>query len=175
MDLKEQLAAAEAELAKAQSILSPDDIDEIVQREKLAELRQQTAAEKERARNLDVDRRLDKARAELGDVAVEAVVIDGFPDTFIVQRDGKAHGRWERRQREARTKMAQQNVTIDTAQFDRTYALETIYDWNGEVGGADPEFTEKLSRYLTANPGLVTPITNTAAKLAGVFAQERKS
>lgn len=166
------LAKAEARRAAAKSALSEDDLKEIELRAKIAEIEAEAEAEERKARNLDLDRRLEAAREALGEKAgLEAVAIEGFPDTFIVQRQAKAHAKWT----EDIAKASQPNAKIDRATVNRTYAVAGVYDWNGEIGGVNPEFTLKLTQYLTDNPGIVTPINNASANLAGVFAQERKS
>lgn len=170
--LETLLAKAEARREAAKSALSDDDRREIELRDRVAEILAEAEAEERKARNLDLDRRLEAARETLGEKAgLEAVAIEGFPDTFIVQRQAKAHARWT----EDIAKASQPNAKLDRATVNRAYAVAGVYDWNGEIGGENPEFTLKLTKYLTENPGIVTPINNASANLAGVFAQERKS
>lgn len=170
LPLKNRLASAQARLDAARSRLSPEDREEIEAREQLAKMEAEIKAETERKRLLDLERRLDLARERLGEkVAVEAVAIEGFEDTFIVRRDGKAHGIWS----EAISKAVATGG--DRLAVNRQYAVAVVEDWNGVVGGDDPEFTKKLRDFLTTNPGIVTPITDCAGRLAGIFAAERKS
>jgi 23S rRNA G2069 N7-methylase RlmK/C1962 C5-methylase RlmI len=170
--LNDLLAKAEARREAAKSALSEDDIKEIELRNRIAEIEAEAEAEERKARNLDLDRRLEAAREALGDKAgLEAVAIEGFKDTFVIQRQSKAHSKWA----EDIAKAASPNSKLDRATVNRAYAVAAVYDWNGEIGGENPEFTVKLTKYLTDNPGIVTPINNASANLAGVFAQERKS
>jgi hypothetical protein len=168
--LEARLATAQAKLDAARARLSTEDREEIEAREQLAKLEAETKSENERRRLLDLERRLDLARERLGEkAAVEAVAIEGFEDTFIVRRDGKAHGIWS----ESISKAVATGG--DRLAVNRQYAVAVVEDWNGVVGGDDPEFTKKLRDFLTTNPGIVTPITDCAGRLAGIFAAERKS
>ena len=170
--IQASLAKAEARRDAAKSALSEDDLKEIELRNKIAEIEAEAEAEERKARNLDLDRRLEAALEVLGEKAgLKAVAIEGFKDTFIVQRQAKAHAKWT----EDIAKASQPNAKLDRATVNRAYAVAAVYDWNGEIGGVNPEFTLKLTQYLTDNPGIVTPINNASAELAGVFAQERKS
>ena len=170
--IQASLAKAEARRDAAKSALSEDDLKEIELRNKIAEIEAEAEAEERKARNLDLDRRLEAARETLGEKAgLQAVAIEGFKDTFIIQRQAKAHAKWT----EDIARASQPNSKLDRATVNRAYAVAAVYDWNGEIGGVNPEFTLKLTQYLTDNPGIVTPINNASAELAGVFAQERKS
>jgi len=170
--ISDKLAAAKARLEAAKASLSDADRAEIEGRDQVAQIETEARAEELRKRDLDLDRRLDAAREALGEKAgLEAVAIESFPDTFIVQRNSKAHAKWA----EDIAKVSQSGKG-DRATIHRAYAVTAIYDWNGKVGGDDDsEFTVRLNKYLTENPGMVTPITNALANLAGVFASERKS
>jgi 23S rRNA G2069 N7-methylase RlmK/C1962 C5-methylase RlmI len=169
--IDEKLAQAKARLEAAKAALTDDDRAEISGRDEIAKIEAEAKAEEIRKRDLDLDRRLDAARAELGEKAgLEAVAIESFPDTFIVQRNSKAHAKWA-----DDIAKASQSGKGDRAAINRAYAVSGIYDWNGVIGGEDSEFTHKLAKYLTENPGMVTPITNALANLAGVFASDRKS
>lgn len=171
INIEDRIAAKRTALAKAKASLSESDLLEIEQRAKLAQIDEEIAEEERKARDLDLARRLDAARISLGDNAgIRAVAIEGFPDTFLVTRNSKAHGQWL----DNLTKASAKNESRNKA--NRIYACAVVYDWNGQIGGdGDSEFTAKLNRYLEENPGIVTPINNAAAELAGVFATERKS
>lgn len=167
--LTERIAARAAELEKIQSKLSDDDRQEIEQRAQLAKLESDLEDELQQQRDLDLDRRLDTAISALGETArIRAISIEGFEDTFVLVSDPAAHAKWVRG-------AAQGNGKEDRIKLARDYAVAVVYDWNGNVrSDEDSEFTVKLAKYLTDNPGIVTPITNVAIELAGVLARERK-
>lgn len=172
MNLKERIAAEKAALEKAKAALSEDDRAEIAMREELAQLQAQRELEERAKREVELERRLDSAREELGDeIKVKGVSVREFPDTFVIMRNGKAHAAWS----DAISK-AVQNKNADRAAIHRKYAIAVVYDWNGiNDFETNAESTTRLSQFLTANPGIVTPITDAAAELAGIFAEERKS
>jgi hypothetical protein len=176
MDLTQKKAAAQAKLDAAKAALTDEDRDELNQRVEIAKIETETEEEERRLRNLDLERRLDSAKDALGESVVEALSVDGFPDTFIIQRNGRAHGKWEDDMSSLNHPDRNKNRKLDRASIYRNYAVECIYDWNGRlVDGSDPKFTLQVHKYLTENPGIVSTITNVAAKLAGVFAENRKS
>ena len=169
--LEARIQARKAELDKAKAVLSDSDRTEIEQREQLALIDAEVEEEKRKARDLDLARRLDAARERLGETSkVRAIAIEGFEDTFVIVYDPKAHGKWTEDVSKAATK------NESRAKANRDYAVAVVCDWNGHVrSDDDPEFTTKLAKYLTENPGLVTPINNVAGELAGLYASERKS
>lgn len=177
MSLSDQLAAAQARRDKAHLALSREDRQEITLRNQIAQANAEADAEEFKARELDLARRMDKAREVLGsDVPLQGVLIEGFKDSYIVRGDGKAHEQWMRDMRQLMSK-----DKGDGAEINRQYALKVVWDWNGRAPGDDPtsgevlQFTQDLEAHLTRNPGQITPVTNAAAALAGVYAAERKS
>lgn len=169
--IDDKLAKAKLRLEKAKGTLSESDRKEIEQREQLAKIEAEIAEENRKARELKLDRQLDDAKTALGENAgLVALAIEGMPDTFIVRRNSKAHARWVDEMAKAVANKG------DRAKVNRDYAVAVVYAWNDDIGNDDdPEFTLRLAKYLTENPGIVTPLNNTAADLAGVFATERKS
>lgn len=173
--MKQRIADAKARLEAAKAALSEDDRAELEQRKTLAELGEQVEEEEKTRRHLDLDRRLDAAQAALGPTAsLEAVSIEKYEDTFIVMRNGKAHASWNQAMSSAAAAAAQ-GKTVDRGSINRKYAVQVIYDWNGETDFTDPQRTVDLDKFLIANPGVVTPITDAAARLAGIYAEARKS
>lgn len=167
--LADRKKLAEDRLAKSSAALTPELLAEIELRAQIVDLENKAKEAEQQRRNLELDRRLDTAKETLGeDARLSAISIDGFPDAFVIQYTPSAHSRWTE-------DIAKKGDKTDRAKVNRAYAVAVVYDWNGEIGGDDPEFTLKLDKYLTANPGIVTPITNEAANLAGVFATDRKS
>lgn len=169
--IEAKLEERRKKLEEARSALQPEDLLEIEKREQLAQLETEIEEELQKARDLDLDRRFDAATEALGGSAsIRAVSIKGFPDSFIVQKDCAAHNRWK----EALYRAA--NGKGDKEKAGRDYAAAVVYDWNGTVNnGDDPALTLRLLKYLTENPGITTPLVDTAAELVGVFARERKS
>ncbi len=171
MDLKARIAQEKSLLEKVQASLSDEDREEIALREQLAELRATREKEELAKREMELERRLDKAREADPEGTFEGVLPAGFPDAFIVMRSGKAHANWYQE-----ITKAVSNKNADRQAINRRYACAVVYDWNGiDNFDNNSEGSAKLNRYLTENPGLVTPITDAAAKLAGVFLEERKS
>lgn len=174
MDLKSKLAAEKDKLAEVKARLSEEDLADIAVLQELADTKAEREAEERKQRNLDLDRRFLKAQAELGeDAKIEAVSVQEFPDTFIVMRNGKAHAQWNQTMSNA---AANGKKDVDRVSINRKYAVQVIYDWNGYTDfSTNTERSKALNDFLTENPGVVVPITDAAAKLAGVFAEERKS
>lgn len=173
--LEEQLMAEREKLAQAKAALSDEDRREIGLRKEIAQTKGEREEEERTKRQADLDRRLDAARVKLPEATFEGVMVKGFPDTFIVRRNGRAHAAWL-------DASSRSHVTggkrADREQMHKKYAMDVIYDWNGitfEDGprGANPEDTRKLSKFLDENPGVITPITDEAVRLAGVFADAR--
>jgi len=172
MNIQQQVAETRKRLAELQAKLSDEDRAEIAARDELAKAEQELQDERERQMILDLDRRMEKAKESLGpDAMIRAVAIKNYPDTFIVQKSVKAHKKFNQATRDR-----QEGKGGRAADLDLAYAVAVVYDWNGIVADElDSEFGVKLQKYLTDNPGLITPITNAAIELMGVFAAERKS
>jgi hypothetical protein len=177
MDLSAKLDAARQKLAAVKARLTEDDQKDIIALKELSDLEAETEAEERKQRNLDLDRRMMAAKAANPDAAFEAVSVQGdWPDTFIVRRNGRAHNAWNQAMTSAATQAANGKKDIDRASINRRYAVQAVYDWNGDTDfDTNTERAKALNDYLIENPGLLTPITDAAAKLAGVFAEERKS
>jgi hypothetical protein len=168
MNIKDQLEAAKSRLAVAQGAISKEDLQEQADRAELARLTAEAEATELSRRKLDLDRRLDAAREKLpAETAVVGVMVQGYPDSFVVRRNGEAHASWLK----AVTKGGEK---ADTLKLGRDYALRAIYDWNGVVEPAGEDLMN-LNRFLEVNPGVVIPVTDAAAKLAGAFAEDFKS
>lgn len=177
MDLKAKLDAAKQRLADVKARLTEEDQKDIQSFQELADLEAEREAEERKQRNLDLDRRMLAAQAALGpEVKIEAVSVQEWPDTFIVKRNGRAHAAWTQATTNAATAAANGKKDVDRASINRKYAIQVIYDWNGRTDfDTNTELSKELNDFLIENPGLVVPITNAAAMLAGVFAEERKS
>lgn len=177
MALQSKLEELREQLEQKKSALSDADRAEIQEREQLKELRAAIAEEDRKARELDLDRRMDRARAALGDgVELRAISVIGFPDTFIARPDPIGYKLWTNATEQAASKLARSGVAdpADRERRNRELGITVVYDWNGELSGK-PEFTNRLDAYLTSNPGIVSPLTDAAVELAGVLAETRKS
>lgn len=175
--LAEQLAAAKANRAALEAAFTPADVEEETLRAQLASERKAADEAATRKRDLDIQRRLERAVGDGDADEFKAVVIRGWPDTFILRRNGNAHAKWERALQSAAS--TDRNKKVDKTASDRTYAVASVIDWNGETDfDATVKangLTERLTAFLTANPGIVTPLNNNAGELNGVFTEERKS
>ena len=172
--LEQRLAAAQAKRAAAEAAITDADREEQALRDKIAaeESAAQAAADAKRA--LDAERYLDAARAELGDsIALKIVMVRSFSDVFIVRRNGQAHARWTSRLADAN----RSGKKIDSNAIALDYAMATIVSWNGASLGGDVgnDTAPALRLFLQQNPGIVSPLTDAAAELNGIFAEERKS
>jgi hypothetical protein len=177
MDLTKQIEEAKARKAKALTALTEEDWIEKAQRDELAQIDREAKTAEETKRELDLARRLDAAHEALPDKKLKSVAPVEFPDTFVICYSGKAHSDYQNEQtRQMRREQNGQKANYELAR--RTYALAVVIDWNGradygELG--DPDMTRQLGKYLDENPGLLTPITEAAATLAGIISEEKKS
>lgn len=176
MDLKLQarIDAAKQKLAEVKARLTEEDQAEIAALKELADIKAECEQEELKQRNLDLDRRVLAAQEALGpDAKIEGLAVQEFSDTFIVKRNGRAHAQWTRAMTNA---AATGKKDVDREAINRKYAIQVIYDWNGHTDfDGNTERTKALNDFLVENPGIVSPITDVAGKLAGVFAEERKS
>ena len=172
MNFAERIAAAKARKDAAENAITEADKQEIADRGELARLDAETKAAERLRRDLDLDRRLDVAREKLGSsIKLGTLAFDDYPDTFIVQHHAKAHAKWEKDVGDSAS-----NKKIDVAEVQRSYAVTAVYDWNGTTDfGPSTVNGHALIQHFKATPGMVTPIVNLASKLAGRFAEERKS
>lgn len=172
IDMAARIAAAKAAKADAEAKISDDDKAEIEAREELATIDAERVAIEKQRRELDLARRFDAAREQLGeDALIESVAIEGREDTFIVQCDAKAHSKWEKELAEAAT-----NKKLDKTEVSRNYAVAVVIDWNGITDFGPTSLNGRaLIEHLKKNPGMVSPLVNAGARLAGFFAEARKS
>lgn len=176
--LEELLAKAKARKAAAVNALSEDDENEIQKRLEIAQIHAEAAAAELKRRQLELDRAMDRVRTRLGpEIPITGILIDGASDFYVVRADGKAHADWQNSVLNDKNRgKGGERLTIA-----RRYALKVVESWNGKEPSDDlsnpeaAEFTRKLDAHLTEKPGQVTPITDEAARLAGVFVEERKS
>lgn len=174
MDLQQRLAAAQAKRAAAEAAITDDDRAEQELRDKIAAEESAALAAADAKRALDAERYLDATRAEFGDAAALKIVsVKSFPDTFIVKRNGQAHARWHTRL----TDGSRNGKKIDSIALGLDYALAAVVSWNGRSLGGEVgnDVGPALRLFLQANPGVITPITDAAGELNGIFAEERKS
>lgn len=172
IDWTARLAVAEAKRDAAKATLSTEDKEEIAFRKREAEIEAERLAAEAEARALDLARRLDAMREFFGDgELVDTVSIEKRPDTFIIKCDSKAHEKWERDSAKSAT-----NSKISTTDVKIEYAVAVVVDWNGQTDfGPTSTHGFALRKHLQENPGIATSIVNAAARLAGLFAEERKS
>ncbi len=185
IDLTAKREAAKAALDAAKAALTDDDKSEIAVREEIASLEEERQTVEQTKRDVDLARRLDAAQESLGESAkMRSVSPKEFDDTFIVVRNGKAYSDFR-----AGLQAIGQGKKLSQSELERKYAVACIYDWNGHtdfseiltapdkanVKGVSNTMGAELYKYLTENPGVVTPILDAVAELAGVFARERKS
>jgi len=168
MSIEDRLAAAKARLAAAKAATSDEARKHREMRSELARVEAEARAEERARLRDDLDQRIEALDSE---TKCEGLMVEEFDDTFIVVRNGKAHADWQNSLRRA----AKANKSpIDSDTINRRYAIACVVDWNGiNDFDSNAESTHRLDRYLIENPGIVTPITDLAGRLAGVFAEER--
>jgi hypothetical protein len=173
MDLRAKIAAEKEQLAAVQARMTEEDRADMAALGELADLKAERQAEERKQRDLDLDRRVLAAQEALGpDAKIEGLAVQAFPDTFIVMGNGRAHAQWTKQMTNA---AVSGKKDVDRESINRKYAIQVIYDWNGETDFDNTERSKALNDFLIKNPGIVVPITDVAGKLAGVFAEERKS
>jgi hypothetical protein len=175
--LEARRAAAMERIAKATASVSDEDRARRAEREEIAALEAHAdQIERDQLAAALADR-VEMARASNPKSQFSGLMIRTFPDTFIVMRNGQAHAAWQAAIINAGRTETQNRAPVDRSPINMKYALACVFDWNGEQNfGADKDGTEnadRLRKYLIQNPGIVTPITDAAAELAGVFADER--
>lgn len=166
MDLRARIEAAQKRRDATSAALSEDDRAEILAREELSRIEAQAEENERQRRDLEIARRLDAAREAHPGERIEAVVLTGAPDSYLVMHSGKAFADWQ-----TSIHRAASGAKVDPIERDRKLALAVIIDWNGATGDA---LGHELVTHLRTNPAQVTPIVNAASKLAGLFAEERK-
>lgn len=171
MDLDSKIAQAKARRDTAAALLTVEDKEEQAKREELAQVLAEAEKAESAKRDLDLDRRMDRAMDALGEAAkLKSLAIQEYEDTFIIQRNGKAHSAWVDALRAAGL-----GKKVDRPAADRKYAVAVVYDWNGETDFEKTDLGARLIKFLTDNPGVVSPIVDCASKLNGVFQEEQKS
>lgn len=172
--IKERIDAAKERRVKALAVLE-ESAEERAQRHELARIESE-AEEAEREESwARLERRVDVAREADPNGAYAPLMVECFPDTFVIRRNSKAHARWrDKTIRASAMRASGQKGAGDPLAIDRDYAIECVHDWNGQSDfDANPDLTERLNKFLTENAAIVTPINDLAGKLAGVFAEER--
>jgi len=172
IDWAARKAAALARENAADGALSEQDKAEIAAREEEAAI---IARARKAEIVLDLARRLDAVieATGLAPGALMTLTFPDFPDTFIIQRDGRAHGKYKRALEGSGEYKGKKDV--DTNEAERTYVIASVYDWNGVTDWSDGDSASKLREFLRACPGVCTSLANAAGRLNGVGAEERKS
>lgn len=177
IDLKAQRAAAVAALAAADAALTEDDKAEQVERDEIASLREHALTKATAKRDIELARRLDAAVEKAGDPrAVKAVTVKRFSDTFIIERNGKAHAGWDRGCVAAQS--TDKHRRVDMADVRRKYAVDSVIDWNGRTDfdvTPTKNLGAELDKFLALNPGVATSIVAAAVEINGALVEERKS
>jgi hypothetical protein len=171
--LRARLEQAKVARDAAVSAISDEERAEIEMRRQLSEVddeRDQAEIEK---RELELDQRYEAACAAYPDDKITSVLIEEYPDSFVVKHSPRAYAQWEAQI----TKVTRgRKKKVDKAKISRDYAISSVIDWNGE-DLSDPLTSRggALVTYLTKNSGIVTSIVNAAAGLAGAHSEARKS
>lgn len=169
--LRAKLAVAKSARDAAAGALTDEDKAEIELRKEVAQADAEREAAEQAKRDVDLDRRTDAAREENPGAQIAAISIDGYPDTFVLMHSAKAFAKWE-----ADITAAIHNKKLDKTEISRTYAVASVIDWNGITDFGPTSLNGyTLKEYLKKNSGMVSSITNAAAKLAGAFSEARKS
>jgi len=172
--LRAKLQHAEAARDAAKAALTDEDRAEIEIREQLARAEDDVREQDRTRRKLDLDRRLEEAQQAYPSAKLAAVMIKGFPDTFIVKHDGKAFARFQQEAVARQTSSGKKGPSFEESRLN--YALSVIIDWNGITDWSPTNSNgHDLRTFLKANSGVATPVTDAAWELAGSAAEESKS
>lgn len=178
VDIKAKIAALKAEQDEIEASLA-EQADDIAQRDALARQTEATEAARAKRRENDLERQIEAVTAKLGEGAkIEGVIIDGCEDVYVIAHNEKAFQGWQRAVNSLKK--------VDRMAESRKYAMALVQVWNG-MDVTDPAATPRmirgvnttpgdaLRRHLETNSAQATPITNAGARLAGMFAADRKS
>lgn len=168
--LRAKLAQAESARAMAESAITAEEREEIEIRRSIALAEEQREKAEIEKRELDLERRYEAACEEEPSAKITSLLVDDYPDSFVIRHSSAAYAKWE-----TEITAAANNKKLDKARISRSYAVASVIDWNG-LDLSDPMSPGgDLVEYLKRNPGIVTSIVNAAAKLAGAFSEARKS
>jgi len=168
--LRAELEQAKTAAKAASSVLSDEDRDEIELRQKIADANAEREQVELEQRELDLDRRFDAAKEAFPDQPLKKLLIESYPDTFILKHNRAAYARWE-----DETAKSVSNKRLKRPDIFRRWAVAMVIDWNGKDLSDPLKSGAELDTYLTQNPGIVTAITNAGGELAGVVGKARKS
>jgi hypothetical protein len=173
VQLRAKLEQAKVARDAAVSAISDEERAEIEMRRQLAEVddeRDQAELEK---RELDLDQRYEAACEAYPDDKITSVLIEEYPDSFVIRHSPRAFAQWEAQITQV---TRGRKKKLDKPKISRDYTVASVIDWNGE-DLSDPLTSRggALVAYLTKNPGIVTSILNAAAGLAGAHSEARKS
>jgi hypothetical protein len=171
-DFQARLEAANAR--KAAAALTEEEQAEVDVRATVAAAEAAAEAAEKIKRDLDLDRRLETARAARPGDTFKAVAIKGCPDTFIVRRVSSAFAAWQAETGAAKELDTPAARTTAATAARLRLAVASVWDWNGNADQS-AEATGKLLKYLSADSGPVIPITDAAIEMAHVIAEAAKS
>lgn len=176
IDFQARIEKAKASALASAAALTDEMRAEIAFRAEESAWIERDAIDAKLKRDLDIAHREEAAREALGEKAkIGLVVIDDYPDSFILTHKPDAFKLWE--------STLNSGKKFDRLAVNLRFAVAAIHDWNGITDwntpmpnylGKQSSAGVELGAYLTANPGMITPITNEAARLAGLFKEERK-
>lgn len=169
--LRAQLRQAEHDRDEAEAALTDEDREEIEVRRRIAEVEQERAKADLQKRELELERRLQKVREEHPKWMIDGLLIEQYPDSFVLRANHRAYDEWS-----TQIAKAAHSKKIDRAAESRKFAAACVVDWNGhDVSETISHRAGELITFLKNNAGIVDAIVTAGARLTGAFNRARKS
>lgn len=168
--IKAKAEKAKRDLAALQDAQSDSDREEIESRREAQEAAEQLKDAKNEQRQLDLDRRLDEAREAHPKHKLAGLLIDGYPDSFIVRSHHPAFEEWQEKITKAST-----SKKVSRQLASRAFAMKAVIDWNGQDLSHPSANGNDLVQYFKTNVGIVTSVVTAAVSLTGAYTEAQKS
>ena len=180
MDLEKRLREAEERKKAAEQMLSPEAKKHLDALAKIERIEAEADEAEALVRKLDLAQRTDALLVRDPTMRLRGVSVFGCRDTFVVQRSGAAHQRWERSHASA-SKVANEERRAELSDAASVkYALDCIVSWRKADGSLVSDFTSEdtvaLRGFLESkeNSALVTTLVSELLALNGAVLEERK-
>ncbi len=177
LTVRRDAAKADADRAR----LSDADKAEAAMRAEIATYEATARAADAEARGLDLARREDAARETLGPKVPVSTLegeADGHAHTFVLRYAGsRAFNAWESGigLSHLGSKDPQTRKKVDRAEVNKTFALASVYDWNGVVIVPGSGALAELSALLDGFAGIASALALAGRALSGAAMEDRKS
>lgn len=179
-----EILTAKRDAAKADASrprLTDADKEEAKLRAEIAAFEATAKAADAEARGLDLARREDAAREVLGPKVPVSTLegeADGHAHTFVLRYAGsRAFATWENGigLSHLGSKDPQTRKKVDRADVNKTFALASVYDWNGTLVTPGSNALAELSSLLDGFSGIASALALAGRALSGAAMEDRKS